>query len=78
MQAIVEKELPEREKLDLVVEIVEMFCKKGISFGQASEILTIAQEDLKKLPISEQSWRSDSDFLCDYSFRLLRTLLQTL
>ena len=36
MQAIVEKELPEREKLDLVVEIVEMFCKKGISFGQAS------------------------------------------
>ena len=53
MQAYKEKELPEREKLALVIEIVRKFREKGISFGQASEILTIAQEDLKKLPISE-------------------------
>lgn len=53
MQAYREKELPEREKLDLVIEIIEKFRKKGISFGQAMEILTIVQVDLQKLPLSK-------------------------
>lgn len=53
MQAVVEKELPEREELDLVADILNMFRKKGISFRQASEILTTAQVELQKLPLSE-------------------------
>ncbi len=53
MQAYKEKELSEREKSDLVVEIIEKFRKKGISFGQANEILAMAQAELPKLPLSE-------------------------
>lgn len=53
MQVIKEKELPEREKLDLVAEIIRRFREKGISFGQASEILTTAQAELQKLPLTE-------------------------
>ncbi len=52
MQAYKEKELSEREKLDLVIEIVRKFREKGISFGQANEILAMAQAELPKLPIS--------------------------
>lgn len=57
MQAIAEKELPEREKLNLVIEIVRRFREKGISFRQASEILTAAQTELQKLPLSEVECR---------------------
>lgn len=53
MQVIVEKELPEREALNLVADILTMFRKKGISFRQASEILTTAQTELQKLPLTE-------------------------
>lgn len=53
MQAYTEKELSEKEKLDLVVEIVEKLRKKRISFGQASEILFAAQSELRKFPIGE-------------------------
>lgn len=52
MQAYKEKELSEREKLDLVIEIVRKFREKGISFGQANEILIMAQQELPKLPLS--------------------------
>jgi len=52
MQAYKEKELPEREKLDLVIEIVRKFREKGISFGQANEILSMAQDELPKLPLN--------------------------
>lgn len=52
MQAYREKELPEREKVVLVIEIIRKFREKGISFGQATEILAIAQAELQKLPLS--------------------------
>ncbi len=52
MQAYKEKELPEREKLALVIEIVRKFREKGISFGQANEILAMARAELPKLPLS--------------------------
>lgn len=53
MQVIAEKELPEREELNLVADILTTFRKKGISFRQASEILTTAQAELQKLPLTE-------------------------
>jgi len=53
MQAVGEKELPEREKIDLVVEIIEKFRKKRVSFRQASEILCMAQQEMQKLPLSD-------------------------
>lgn len=53
MQVIKEKELPEREALNLVSDILKVLCKKGLSFRQASEILTTAQTEIQKLPLSE-------------------------
>lgn len=52
MQAYKEKELTEREKLDLVLEIVRKFREQGISFRQANEILDMARAELPKLPLS--------------------------
>ena len=38
--------------IDLVIEIIRKSREKGISFGQATEILAIAQAELQKLPLS--------------------------
>lgn len=53
MQVIVENELPEREELNIVSDILDMFRKKGVSFRQASEILSITQAEMQKLPLIE-------------------------
>lgn len=53
MQVIKEKELPEREALNLVTDILKILCKKGLSFRQTSEILDMVQLEIQKLPISE-------------------------
>ena len=46
MNVVFEKELPKSEKIEIVREIIKIFCKKGVTFGQAFELLSDVQVEL--------------------------------
>lgn len=53
MQAIAEKELPERERMNLVKDVLAILQKNRVSFRQACEILQAAQDEMEKLPLTD-------------------------
>ncbi len=55
MNVVFEKELPKSEKIEIVREIIKIFCKKGVTFGQAFELLSDVQVELQKISLSKSS-----------------------
>lgn len=48
-----EKEMTDHEEHLLAVKIIRMILQEGVSFGRASRILEEAQEELRKVPLTE-------------------------
>lgn len=55
MGAVFEKELPKSEKLEIVREIIKILREKGVTFGQAFELLSDAQAEIQKISLSKSS-----------------------
>lgn len=55
MNVIFEKELPESEKAEIIRGIIKIFREKGVSFGQAFELLSYVQVELQKISLSKLS-----------------------
>lgn len=55
MDAVHEKRLSEETRLKLVREIISMFRKQDISFGQSIRVLDDAKKGLYQLPLNNPS-----------------------
>lgn len=55
MSVVFEKELPKSEKIEIVREIIKIFREKGVTFGQAFELLSDVQAELQKISLSKSS-----------------------
>lgn len=48
-----EKEMTEHEEHLIAVEIARLLSRKGVSFGRAERILDDAQNEIRKIPLTE-------------------------
>ena len=51
IRVVVEKPIPDSKKVNLVIVILNLLVKEQLSLNQIQEVLTLAQNEARKIPI---------------------------